>query len=431
LLLQKVINRLFSYIKSNKDMITIFVGDFVSKGFTFFVNIILLKIASPEDFGLFALYITYLGLGAQFADLGINQGVIKYFSLYKSTNISKAHSFIDAGLKMKIIIALALSIIYYFLSFPTAEIGYKQSAILVPLAIAAIGVFGQTLLEFIQSVLQAKQNYSRLAFIKVTEGSLKFGGILILVLIHRFSIILIYWLYALVPAIIFLLGLKLAAHKMEKTFNKQVMPELFHFSKWLFLSGLVTMFMARLDILMLSFFKSDDYASLGIYSAGLKLGIPLLVATGSMITVFYPKAMEIKTFDGIKKYVIKTLKTTVPLSILFLLFWFMIEIVIPKYFGNYVSSLPVFRILLFAYMFVLLGNPITVLLLTINKQKIALYINIFQLIINIFLNLILYSWLDMVGVALGTLLTFLVGGIVTFAYLYRYVQKNKSHNFIV
>jgi O-antigen/teichoic acid export membrane protein len=323
------------------------------------------------------------------------------------------------------VIAISLSILYYLLADATSQYIYHQESLLLPLSIAAGGVLGGSLLDFINSVLQGEQKYSRLAFIKMLEGSLKLGGLIILVLLKIFSINLVFLLYTIVPIFIFLFGTNLRKWEKLSYDFKEIFSELYNFSKWIFLTSLITMVMSRLDIIMLSFLKSNDYNSLGIYSAGLKLGVPLLVATGSMITVYYPKAMTLSTKNEIRKYVSQTLKTTIPISLGFVCFWSLIEILIPIYFNNYIDSLPIFRILLIAYIFTLIGNPITLLMFVINKQKVATLINTLQLVINIPLNLVFYKYFDISGIALGTLITYFIGGVLTFQYLLRYFRKSQ------
>jgi len=101
--------------KAAKDSATTLTGDFISKGFLFFVNLILMKVSTQEEFALFSIYITFLGLGQQFSDLGINQGVIKYYSAYKNDNINKANAFLSFGFKFKLfqLFCLPLFILFY------------------------------------------------------------------------------------------------------------------------------------------------------------------------------------------------------------------------------------------------------------------------------------------------------------------------------
>lgn len=409
--------------RTAKDSATTLTGDFVSKGFLFFVTLILMKVSSQEDFGLFTLYITFLGLGQQFSDLGINQGIIKFYSAYKDSDTDRANGFLDLGFKLKFISALSLSLVYLALSYPTAIYGYNQTTHILPLVIAAIGTFGGSLLDYIQAVFQGKQDYKKLAVIKVAEGFIKFGGLLLLIFIKNFTIQKAFWIYSIVPMIIFLLGYKINSRAKSNYDSRSVFMELFGFSKWIFFASLTTMIMVRIDILMLSFLNTRDLAGLGIYSAGIKLCVPLQVAAASMNTVFFPKAMEIKNRREIKSFIVSTLKMTLPLSLGFVLFAIIINIFLPLILPNYLAALPVFHILVFAFLLNLLGNPITIILFAINKQKVALKINVIQLFINVLANFVLYYYFSAIGIAIGTLITYLVGGTVTFYYIWRYLKR--------
>lgn len=409
--------------KAAKDSATTLTGDFVSKGFLFFVNLILMKVSSQEEFALFSIYITFLGLGQQFSDLGINQGVIKYYSAYKNDDINKANAFLSFGFKFKIISAFLFALFYLILSYPTAVYGYKQTTHITPLMIAAIGTFGGSMVDYIQALFQSRQDYKKLAIIKVTEGFVKLGGLLLLVFIKEYSIDKVYWIYSIVPLLVFLLGYNMGKPLKCEYNSREIFSELFNFSKWIFLAGLTTMIMVRIDILMLSFLNPEDLVGLGIYSAGIKLCVPLQVAAASMNTVFFPKAMEIRKRSEIKSFIFSTLKITLPLSLGFVVFSILVELFLPYIFPNYTASLSIFHILVIAFLFNLLGNPITVILLAINKQKVALKINIIQLFVNIVANLVLFYYFNNIGIALGTLITYLIGGLLTFYYIIRYLKK--------
>lgn len=409
--------------KAAKDSATTLTGDFISKGFLFFVNLILMKISTQEDFALFSIYITFLGLGQQFSDLGINQGMIKYYSTYKGENLDKANSFLSFGFKFKLVSALIFSLIYLLLSYPTAIYAYKQTTHILPLLVAACGTFGGSMLDYIQALFQSKQDYKKLAVIKITEGFAKLGGLLLLVLLKEYTIAKVYWIYTIVPLLVFFMGYRMSLPLHCKYDVKEVFKELFGFSKWVFLASITTMIMVRIDILMLSLLNPKDLVGLGIYSAGIKLCVPLQVAAASMNTVFFPKAMEIKKRSEIKSFIISTLKITFPLSIAFVIFSILVEYLIPHIFPNYIDSIPIFNILVIAFLFNLLGNPITVILFAINKQKVALKINLIQLFVNIVANLILFYYLNSIGIAFGTLITYFVGGFLTFYYIFKYLKR--------
>lgn len=412
--------------KNAKDSVITLSGDFLSKVFLFLVNLILMRYSSLEDFALFSIYLTFLGLGQHFSDLGINQGVIKYYSLYKVQNAERANLFLNLGFKLKLILAFSLSLIYLLLAYPTAVYVYTDTHI-TPLLIAAAGTFGGSLVEFIQSAFQAKQDYKKLVITKILESILKLGGLLCLFGLKEFTIIKIFWIYSIVPLAVFVIIYNLYKPvKLKTVYNKDVFAELYGFSKWIFLASITTMIMGRLDILMLSFFNSNDLAKVAIYSAGLKLALPLQSATASIITVFFPKAMEIKSKSEVKTFIFSTLKVTLPLAIGFIFFAVLVHWFTPIIFPNYVKSLTVFYVLLFAFILNLIGNPVTIIIFAINQQKKALKINIIQLFINILANLILYYYFSVVGIAFGTLITFIVGAILSFYYIFRYLKNDRS-----
>jgi O-antigen/teichoic acid export membrane protein len=421
-LLDEHIKKFLPSRKNAKDSLITLSGDFVSKGLLFLVNLVLMKYSSIQDFGLFSIYVTFLGLGQQFSDFGINQGIIKYYSLYKKQNFERANSFLDLGFKIKLVLAFSLSLIYLLLAYPTAIYVYTDIHI-TPLFIAAIGTVGASLLDFIQSVFQAKQDYRKMAITKILEGSLKLSGLLLLFVLKEFTIVKTFWIYSIVPIIVFLIAYTMYKPVKISYDKKDIFTELYSFSKWVFLASLTTMIMVRLDILMLSIFNVSDFAGIAIYSAGFKLCVPLQVTVLSMVTVFFPKAMEIKGKSEAKAFIFSTLKVTLPLTISFIFFSILVKYFVPVVFPNYVESLPIFYVLVFANILNLIGNPITIIIFAINQQKKAVMINVIQLFINILANLILYYYFSMIGIAFGTLITFVVGAILSSYYILQYLRK--------
>jgi O-antigen/teichoic acid export membrane protein len=421
-LLDERIKKFLPSRKNAKDSLITLSSDFVSKGFLFLVNLVLMKYSSVQDFGLFSIYVTFLGLGVMFSDLGINQGIIKYYSLYKTKNFERANSFLNFGFKIRLGLAFSFSLLYLLLVYPTATYIYTDTYI-TPLFIAAIGVFGSTLLDFVQSAFQAKQDFKKMAITKVLEGFLKLVFLLLLFILKEFTIVKTFWIYTIVPFVVFLVAYNMYK-PVKTTYNKKdIFMELYGFSKWIFLANIATMIMGRLDILMLSFLNVNDFAGIAIYSAGIRLCVPLQVVTSSMVTVFFPKAMEIKDKIGAKVFIFSTLKLTLPLTIGCIVFSVLVKYFIPVIFPNYVGSLQIFYVLVFAHIINLIGNPITIIILAINQQKKALMINIIQFFINVLANLILYHYFSAIGIAYGTLITFVVGATLSSYYIFRYLRR--------
>ena len=421
-MLDKRIKKFLPSRKNAKDSLIVLSSDFVSKGFIFFFNLVLMKYSSVQDFGLFSIYITFLALGQTFSDMGINQGIVKYYSLYKNQNPERANSFLNFGFKIKLVLAFSFTLLYLLLVYPTAIYVYSDTHI-TPLFIAAIGVFGGSLIEFIHFVFQAKQDYKKLAIVKILEGFLKLATLLFLFILKEFTITKTFWIYTIVPVIVFLVACTMY-RPVKLTYDKKdIFMELYGFSKWLFLSIVATMIMGRIDVLMLSFFDVNDFAGIAIYSAGLRLSIPLLLATVSMVALFFPKAMEIKNKTEAKAFIFSTLKLTLPLTIGCIFYSVLVKYFVPVIFPNYVESLPIFYVLFFAYILILIGNPITTIILAINQQKKAVMIHIIQLFINILANVILYHYFSAIGIAYGTLLTFAVGAALSAYYIVRYLRR--------
>ena len=76
---------------------------------------------------------------------------------------------------------------------------------------------------------------------------------------------------------------------------KDIGRKVLGFGKWMMVTSFATMFLMRLDVFMISPMLADRPEEAGLYIAATKLCTPLIVLAGSVSTVFFPKAMELRT----------------------------------------------------------------------------------------------------------------------------------------
>ena len=107
-----------------KSSVIVFIGVFLSKVFAYLYRIIIARHYGPEIYGLFALSMMVAGWFAGFAGLGLNQGLLRYISVYRGTKKpSKASYLFSRSIKTLITTGILSGIlVFIFAEFIAMEI---------------------------------------------------------------------------------------------------------------------------------------------------------------------------------------------------------------------------------------------------------------------------------------------------------------------
>jgi len=185
------------------------------------------------------------------------------------------------------------------------------------------------------------------------------------------------------------------------------------------LISLLAGFYSKVDVLILNFIKGKQ--AVGIYSAGYRF----LDALMFIVTAYNVSSMSL--FSKLvkeKKRDIFVNKIKKDVALVFIIgmfvalgFYFLGPVVLPVvYKSTYFESIQVLRIIIFALPLILLTSVFLNSIYALNKAKTVIYIFLFQLMLNIGLNLFFIprfsffasAYITLLGEAINTLLTFVV-----------------------
>lgn len=394
-------------------------GDVVAKAITFAISLVLLNVLAPGEYITFGLFMTVVAIVVQFSDSGLNQSFIRFFSLYKDTNPARANAHLHFAARFKLGIFVLLGVALYFTaSIISSSLDHPE--LTSGIQLLAIGLTGIGIFEFSLSVQQARQEFTRMAVLRVAEAVLKIGFILVFIVQGTFTLTNVYQAYSFVPiavALFILFGTNIFRVK-EQYSTKEIGSELLGFGKWVAFSSFATMFLQHIDTLIAAKLLPD--ADAGIYYAARRLCIPLQVLTGSIVTVFFPKAMALQSLDDLRKYIRSSFKVSVPVAALTVLYLIAVLLAVPVFFPAYTDSIPLIIVLYFGWIWTLVGNPITILLLSLNRANVATYISFGQLIVTGVMHWYFATYFGAMGVAVSSLFVWLLAGCVTYAFIYKY-----------
>jgi O-antigen/teichoic acid export membrane protein len=432
--INKYINDLKNIFKSKsaQDSIIVFLGNLFSKSLTLLFTIILARKLGVDSFGNFSIALSFMGLISQFTDLGITTGFIRYASLYIEENKDKAAALVKITLKFKIIISLFALTVGWFISPYLAKYIFNDESMIFLLKLSFLGAFGNSMYGYGKSLLRSYELFKKFTFSNIFIGLLKilflfFISILSMINLNSSFIIVIIvpFIAAIFNAILIPKNLMLKDY--DKNIEKEVFRELFNFSKWTMLSSFILMFISRLDLFMLKALSNS--AEVGYFSGAQKLAMIFPVITNSLISVLLPKVSKIKNKNKLKKFIFKSLKATTFIVIPFVLLIIFSKPIIVILLGkDFLSSIPIFKIILVAYIFGVIVNPISLILYNLNRAYILTAINFIQLIINYFGNLYLIPEYGGIGASIMTTIVRIIGSIFITATVFYLLSKGAIKN---
>jgi len=403
-----------------REASVVFTGDVFSKFLTFLITLVLMALITPEEYKLYGLFITVLATVNQFTDSGLHQSFIRFHALYKREDPARAQAHFRFAVRLKILFVLSAALALFFAADFLASTVLRTPELGTPLRIMTLAVIGGAMIEFLLSVLQARQEFVRFTIIRVAEAAIKTGLIYGGILAGAFTLTLVYASYAVAPFVVlpvavwFLSSLRGGG----ATDWRDIGREIWNFGKWMMLTSFATMFLMRLDVFMISPMLADRPDEAGLYIAATRLCTPLVVLAGSVVTVFFPKAMELRSLDEMRRYVRRSFSVSLPVTGIGLLYLLVVLLATPEFFPKYTASLPLFAVLFVGYAWTIIGNPLTMLILSINRARTATWIALGQLALTLGSHYLFISFMGSMGAAVSSVLVWFAAGLVSMTYIY-------------
>lgn len=406
----------------------VFTGDVLSKFLTFVITMMLMKLVTPSEYALYGVFIAVLATVNQFTDSGLQTSLIRFQALYQNLDPGRASSHLRFAWNVKWIILLGTGAAMLLAARPLALSAFQNAALEYPFRLLSLGIIGNGLYEFMQAVFQARQKFGTLSVLRISEGGGKLLFILVFLAAGSFSLDVVFIAYVLVPGIVGLAGVLLARRLWVRMRDdwRVIGLEIFGFGKWMMLSSFATMLLMRLDIFVLGAMLHEQPDEIGLYSAAVRLCTPLIVLTGSVATLFLPKALGLRSMPEMRSYIRRSLQVTLPLIALCAVYALAVCLAVPAYFPKYASAIPYFLVLFVGYAWTIVGNPLTTLVLSINRAHVVTIISIAQLFLTTASHYVFIGWMGSMGAAISTVVMWFLAGGVSLSYLYRHRHEIES-----
>ena len=205
----------------------------------------------------------------------------------------------------------------------------------------------------------------------------------------------------------------------------ELFKKLFHFGKYTVGNNLSSIIAKSIDTWMLGILISP--MAVAAYNPAWKISSLVEVPTGALSTYLYPKISFLASDNQLKKIKEKVeliigFNLALFLPVLIILYSFAERIIILFAGTNYIGSTHILYITLAYTLMVPFERHMGVAFNTLGKAKYNLWLSLVRAGLNVVLNYILIIQLGIVGAAIATLITYIVGVVISFKLIQQFLQ---------
>lgn len=377
--------------------------------------VILARLLSPDEYGLYSIALIPSLTFGLFRDLGVNSAMTKYIAQFRAlTKEENARDMIVAGLTFEIVTGLTLSLLSFFMASFVASTVFRRPELAFPISIVSISIFGGALLTVAQSSFIGAERMGLNSLLMICQSIVKTAVSILLVFIGYGALgaVIGYTFSFLAAGIIGLVMLYLFVFRSLRTQKNSFgiinnLKTMLRYGVPLSISIILGGFLTQFYGFVMAFFCSDFL--IGNYHVAVNFGVILTFFTIPVSTALFPAFAKldpqnehqlfISVFASSVKY---TALVLVPATMALMV---LSKPIINTLFGDKWVYAPFFLTLYVAgNLLAALGSLSADSLLTgLGETKMLMKQTALTLVLGISLAFVLIPTFGILGVILGTL----------------------------
>lgn len=408
----------------------VFIASIITAFLGYFIRIILARKLSVEDYGLFFAIFAFVSFLLFFRDLGLGSALVKHLAEFKAKNkFDEIKTGILSVFFSLLILSAVLGIILYFLAPLLAQNYFKDGRAEYIIYFFIAYILFSALFLFLRNIFQGFQKIKIFALMEPIRLGIILGGVLLLfglgygiltpVIAYTAS-----WLAVFVVFLPFAFKTFFFLKYKIKDVCK-VTKQLYIFGIAIALANIGARVIARIDILMLTYFNS--LSEVAVYNVILPTALLFLFFSQAISPVLYPLVSELwakkdkkRLTQGIKLLYKYSFVITMPAFLTILVFS---SLTIKLLFGaKYIAGSFALQILLIGILFLLISTINNTILAAIGKPGAVTKSFLIIAGINIVLNLLLIPLFGIEGAAAATLISYLLLLVLSTIFVVRYIR---------
>lgn len=413
--------------RTGKNTQIVFVGEAASAVLGFLLNIVLIRGLTVNEYGLFSLYSATLMLLAGFMHLGWGETYVRFGPRHLG------HSQFEA-LRGHVFRRMMGGATFFALLASQSSRWISDQVYHRPefgpyVGMAAAGAWIACLFSFFQNDARVRQNMNRFVVGRVGSSALRLFVCGAAVSVGAFTLFEAAAAYMFAPLAFVAIPLfrDLASGRLmaSRPPSAALRDELASYTGWIFLSMFTTNLIGNIDAHVLAYFHSNE--TLSAFSAAGRLTLPIQMVILSLTTTLLPRLSAARDQSEIRYYLSKVWLFLAPLAALTLAAVFLAPPVLVWIAGDaYAGITTLLRLQILVTLVVLLTNPMGLVLYSWGWSRLLAMMNVFQLLVDVALDLLWIPRWGAIGAVGATLVVNLIGMVTVYVALWYGLKKRSS-----
>lgn len=366
-----------------KDTLVSFIGLSFTAAVGFVYTVILARILGPEQFGVFSAVIALVAIVYSIGDFGIASALINFIPKLKDKRAELLNSsfWFELLISLVTVILFVLFALFHQIIIP----GSHENQLLVAGLLAVNYIF----INYIQGIFTAERKFLRYSVSQIIDAGVKITIVLVLLAASRLSIetALIANVISTLLALAFTFGKEFVRIKVKR--DKEIFSKIFSFAKWIAVSKVFSVFISRIDVILLNLLSGSFQA--GIFAAANRITLLFTLLVSSLGSVINPRFSSFDNKEKVTTYIRKLLGLVTLITGAMLLSAAFAKPIVYLVFGDkFAQAIPVYltqTIAMIPFIYSLVTIP--ALIYTFNEPKFVARITAIQVITMIILELLL------------------------------------------
>jgi len=404
-----------SLLKISKGTGIAFFGLLISLLFAFIGRVIVARIGTEAQYGVFSLAFVVLNICAVIGTLGLQQGAARSIAFARGKNDSgKVQNLVSASIQLGLLASMTLSIIVFFSSNIIANGIFHDPALCFPLKVLSLGIPFYTLLNVLTSIFRGFGNVKPKVFFQDILRNVIFTALLFPFLLLNLSFDGVFYVFL---ASIVISSVALTAYTVKKLsfspakfFNSvhtnPAVKELLLFSFPLLGVAMIQMIISWTDTLMLGGLRSSK--EIGLYNVAHPLAQFISFPLGALLLIYTPITSNLYARQLVgelkRNFAILTKWLCSATFPLFLILFLYPHLILRFLFGvDYIPAANTLRILSLGFIINNLLGPNGATLIAVGKSQFMMWATLATAVINIGLNATLIPPFGIEGAAIASI----------------------------
>jgi len=384
-------------------------GEGAARGLAFLASLLIVKLATSEEMGLFSFFFSALAILVPLSELGLNVALVRFIAGAEGEGEVR-RSILRTGLFLRAtLLAVVVGVAFTVAVWAMSAI-FNHALYVLPLRLACFATIGLSIQSLATAYFQADQRFLGVFLLRASESVLRVVLIVSMIAavgLHIDWVMVIFGIAPLVVGVVGLTGLLREVHGAEM--HRGYVWQLLGYSRWIMISTVATSLALQVDVMLLAGMVTPE--KLGEYGAALRLIIPVQVVGNAVVTVLFPRFSKERTRAGLRILYSRFLRIAIPTSIVMAAGCLVGGPVLVRFFPQYGAFGPLVQILGVTYSVAVSLNLGGLVLYSLDQPYKVTIVNIGQLVVSIVANLLLIPALGPTGAAISAAIVWTGGGV--------------------